>query len=107
VRALSWSTPPPSLAEDGKRRLGVTPPTDEVQAARRSSPFARLPSRTADTVAWLCAALGCGPQPAKQELLGGHHHTRAPARRTAIAAFGVVPLARRRREMGLGEGFGS
>nr|BAD46022.1 hypothetical protein [Oryza sativa Japonica Group]BAD46269.1 hypothetical protein [Oryza sativa Japonica Group] len=59
--ALSWSTPPPSFAEDGKRRLGVAPTADEVQAARCSSPFARLPSQTADVVARLCVALGCAP----------------------------------------------
>jgi hypothetical protein len=95
VRALSWSTPPPSLAEDGKRRLGIAPPTDEVQATRHSSPFARPPGRTADVVAWLSATLGCVPQPPKQEPLGSRHHT--------CAAFAVVPLARRQRERGSGE----
>uniref|UniRef100_A0A0D3GTG5 Uncharacterized protein n=1 Tax=Oryza barthii TaxID=65489 RepID=A0A0D3GTG5_9ORYZ len=73
------------------------------QAARRSLPFARLPNRTSDAVARLCATLGCAPQPAKQEPLGGHHRTSALAHRTTIAAFTVVPLARHRREIGSGE----
>ena len=79
------------------------PSRREVHAARRSSPFARPPSQTTDAVARLCAALGCALQPAKQELLGGHYRTRALACQTAIAAFAIVPLAYRRREMGSGE----
>jgi hypothetical protein len=43
-------------------------------------------------------ALGCAPQPTKQEPLSGHRCTRAPACRTT-----VVPLSRRQREMGSGE----
>uniref|UniRef100_A0A0E0BRV4 Uncharacterized protein n=1 Tax=Oryza glumipatula TaxID=40148 RepID=A0A0E0BRV4_9ORYZ len=95
LRALSWSTPLPSFAKDGKCQLGVALAADEVQAARRSSPFPRPPSRTADIVARLCATLRCAPQSAKQEPLSGRRCTRAPACRTT-----VVPLARRRREMG-------
>ncbi len=110
----SWIASPPSLAGDGKRRLGdclrAPPPADELRPHRRSSSLARRLARppTPWYMAWRCPS-GAPPSQLRWSRRGTRRRTRAPSspdrrrhRRRSLARLRERAIEERGKKLGLG-----